>query len=137
MPEGRRHDRAVREAADLRECVAPQSTVWHLSEILQCRMPQLRTVSVDSSLNAQLLPTVLSDIAGSVEAISFPGLGGLFIAHATGNLVIHAAHLVRGGGAPVAPMLSVPVFAIPATSTRASGSIASKTRFASVAAIPS
>jgi uncharacterized membrane protein YoaK (UPF0700 family) len=65
---------------------------------------------VESSLNAKLLPTVLSVIAGSVDAIGFLGLGGLFTAHVTGNLVILAAHLVRGSGAPVAPMLSVPVF---------------------------
>jgi uncharacterized membrane protein YoaK (UPF0700 family) len=106
-------------------------------EVVERRMPRFRTALVDSSLNAQLLPTVLSSIAGSVDAISRPGLGGLFIAHVTGNLVIHAAHLVRGAGAPVAPMLSVPVFAMPATSTRASAWIASKTRSASVAAIPS
>lgn len=53
---------------------------------------------------------MLSVIAGSVDAISFLGLGGLFTAHITGNLVILAAHLVNGGVAPVAPMLSVPVF---------------------------
>jgi len=53
---------------------------------------------------------VLSVIAGSVDVISFLGLGGLFTAHITGNLVILAAHLVNGGAAPVAPMLSVPVF---------------------------
>jgi uncharacterized membrane protein YoaK (UPF0700 family) len=63
---------------------------------------------VESSLSAKLLPTVLGAIAGSVDAISFLGLGG-FIAHVTGNLVILAAHLVSGGEAAVAPMLSVPV----------------------------
>jgi uncharacterized membrane protein YoaK (UPF0700 family) len=57
-----------------------------------------------------LLPTVLSVIAGSVDAIGFLGLGGLFTAHVTGNLVILAAHLVSGGETAVAPMLSVPVF---------------------------
>src|SRR5439155_9253455 len=56
------------------------------------------------------LPSLLSVIAGSVDVISFLGLGGLFTAHITGNLVILAAHLVNGGAAPVAPMLSVPVF---------------------------
>ncbi len=53
---------------------------------------------------------MLSVIAGSVDAIGFLGLGGLFTAHVTGNLVILAGHLVSGSGAPVAPMLSVPVF---------------------------
>jgi uncharacterized membrane protein YoaK (UPF0700 family) len=81
-----------------------------MSEIVQRRTPRLRTPLVESSLSARLLPTVLSIIAGSVDAIGFLGLGGLFTAHVTGNLVILAAHLVSGSGAPVAPMLSVPVF---------------------------
>ncbi|HVH82025.1 MAG TPA: YoaK family protein [Stellaceae bacterium] len=58
----------------------------------------------------KLLPTVLSLAAGSVDVISFLGLGGLFAAHITGNLVILAAHSVSGGSAQLAPMLSVPVF---------------------------
>src|SRR5271163_1284914 len=66
--------------------------------------------SVDSSLGAKLLPGVLSVTAGSVDVISFLGLGGLFTAHITGNLVILAAHIVSGGNAALAPMLSVPVF---------------------------
>jgi uncharacterized membrane protein YoaK (UPF0700 family) len=65
---------------------------------------------VDSSLGAKLLPTVLSLIAGSADVISFLGLGGLFTAHITGNLVILAAHIVNGGSTPLAPILSVPVF---------------------------
>ena len=72
--------------------------------------PRVPTPSIESSLSVRLLPTVLSIIAGSVDAIGFLGLGGLFTAHVTGNLVILAAHLVSGTGAPVAPMLSVPVF---------------------------
>src|SRR3977135_4004216 len=81
-----------------------------MSEIAQFRTPRVPTPSIESSLNANLLPTVLSIIAGSVDAIGFLGLGGLFIAHVTGNLVILAAHLVSGSGAPVASTLSVPVF---------------------------
>ena len=57
-----------------------------------------------------MLPAVLSVIAGSVDAISFLGLGGLFTAHVTGNLVVFVAHLATGGHAPVANILSVPVF---------------------------
>ncbi len=68
--------------------------------------------SADSSLAAKLLPTVLSLIAGSVDAIGFVGLGGLFTAHVTGNLVILAAHVVAGEEASVAIMASVLVFII-------------------------
>jgi uncharacterized membrane protein YoaK (UPF0700 family) len=74
------------------------------------RIGRVSPPSVDSSLGAKLLPTVLSLIAGSVDVISFLGLGGLFSAHITGNLVILAAHLVSGGSAQLAPILSVPVF---------------------------
>ena len=74
--------------------------------------------SVDSSLGTKLLPGVLSLTAGSVDVISFLGLGGLFTAHITGNLVILAAHLASGDAAPVAPMLSVPVFMVVLSLTR-------------------
>jgi uncharacterized membrane protein YoaK (UPF0700 family) len=66
--------------------------------------------SVDSTFGTKLLPSVLGLTAGAVDAISFLGLGGLFAAHVTGNLVILAAHLVNGGAAPVVHILSVPVF---------------------------
>jgi uncharacterized membrane protein YoaK (UPF0700 family) len=66
--------------------------------------------SVDSTWGTRLLPTVLSVTAGSADVISFLGLGGLFNSHITGNLVILAAHLVNGESAPVAHLLSVPVF---------------------------
>ena len=81
-----------------------------MSETAKRRTPRFWTPLVETSLNAKLLPTVLSVIAGSVDAIGFLGLGGLFTAHVTGNLVILAAHLVSAGEARVAPMLSVPVF---------------------------
>ncbi len=73
---------------------------------------QVLTPSVDASLGMKLLPTVLSMTAGSVDVISFLGLGGLFTAHITGNLVILASRIVTGGEAPLAPMLSVPVFMV-------------------------
>ncbi|HXO02129.1 MAG TPA: DUF1275 family protein, partial [Stellaceae bacterium] len=66
--------------------------------------------AVDSTLGGKLLPSVLSVTAGSVDVIGFLGLGGLFTAHITGNLVILAAHVASGGAAGLAPMLSVPVF---------------------------
>jgi uncharacterized membrane protein YoaK (UPF0700 family) len=68
--------------------------------------------SVDDSLGTKLLPAVLSVIAGSADTISFVGLGGLFAAHITGNLVLIAAHVVAGGEARLAHMLSVPVFIV-------------------------
>ncbi len=66
--------------------------------------------SVDDGVAAKLLPLVLSVTAGSVDVIGFLGLGGLFTAHITGNLVLLAAHVVTGGSARPAAMLSVPVF---------------------------
>ena len=43
--------------------------------------------SVSDRLGTTLLTFVLSVIAGSVDVIGFLGLGALFIAHVTGNLV--------------------------------------------------
>jgi uncharacterized membrane protein YoaK (UPF0700 family) len=65
---------------------------------------------VDSSPALRPLPFVLSVIAGCTDVISFLGLGGLFTAHITGNLVILAAHVISGEPAQVALILSVPVF---------------------------
>jgi uncharacterized membrane protein YoaK (UPF0700 family) len=59
-----------------------------------------------------LLPTVLSTTAGAIDVIGFLALGGLFIAHITGNLVILAAHYVTGGFCQIGPLLSVPVFVL-------------------------
>jgi uncharacterized membrane protein YoaK (UPF0700 family) len=66
--------------------------------------------SIDSPPSMKLLTGVLSLTAGSVDVIVFLGLGGLFTAHITGNLVILAAHIVTGGVAQWAAILSVPVF---------------------------
>jgi uncharacterized membrane protein YoaK (UPF0700 family) len=66
--------------------------------------------SVDQSLAMMLLPTVLSLIAGSCDIITFIGLGGLFTAHITGNLVVLTARAVAGDHAPISYILSVPVF---------------------------
>lgn len=84
--------------------------------LISCDMPPESTAasaaapSVDSSRGTKLLPGVLSMIAGFVDAICFLGLGGLFAAHITGNLVILAAHIVTGRATPLASILSVPVF---------------------------
>lgn len=55
------------------------------------------------------LPPVLSAVAGMVDVISFVSLK-LFTAHVTGNLVVIAALLVRGGPPDIAQILVVPVF---------------------------
>jgi uncharacterized membrane protein YoaK (UPF0700 family) len=62
----------------------------------------------------QRLPPLLSVIAGMVDVIGFLSLG-LFTAHITGNLVVIAALLVRGGAPNMAQVLSVPVFVIAVT----------------------
>jgi uncharacterized membrane protein YoaK (UPF0700 family) len=66
--------------------------------------------SIDDSLATKLLPFVLSLTAGSVDIIGFLGLGGLFTAHITGNIVVLAAKLVDGEQAPITYIISVPVF---------------------------
>src|SRR5258705_9130993 len=57
------------------------------------------------------LPTLLGVVAGMVDVIGFLTLG-LFTAHVTGNLVVIAALLVRGGPPHMAQVLAVPVFAL-------------------------
>jgi uncharacterized membrane protein YoaK (UPF0700 family) len=74
--------------------------------------------SVDDVPGLQLLIIVLSLVAGSADVISFLRLGGLFVAHITGNLAILAAHLVTGTPGNVALLLSVPVFVLALGLTR-------------------
>jgi uncharacterized membrane protein YoaK (UPF0700 family) len=57
------------------------------------------------------LPTLLSAVAGMVDVIGYLSLG-LFTAHITGNLVVIAALLVRGGQPNMAQVLSVPAFIV-------------------------
>ena len=80
--------------------------------------PAVRIPSVDESPCTKVLPFVLALVAGSVDVIGFLGLSGLFVAHITGNLVIFAAHFVAGSGAPLALMISVPVFVAALALTR-------------------
>jgi uncharacterized membrane protein YoaK (UPF0700 family) len=56
------------------------------------------------------LPPLLSVIAGMVDLIGFLSLGNLFTAHITGNLVVIAALVVRGGPVNPAQVLAIPVF---------------------------
>jgi uncharacterized membrane protein YoaK (UPF0700 family) len=58
------------------------------------------------------LVAVLSMTAGAVDAIGFLGLGGLFIAHITGNIVVVVAHYIAGGFSRIGPLIAVPVFIV-------------------------
>src|SRR5260370_8426268 len=58
------------------------------------------------------LPTLLSVIAGMVDLTGFLTLGNIFTAHITGNLVLVAALVVRGGRMNPAQVLAIPVFII-------------------------
>jgi uncharacterized membrane protein YoaK (UPF0700 family) len=78
-----------------------------VSELPHAGVPIL---SIDHSLGTKFLPFVLSMTAGSTDVIGFLGLGGLFTAHITGNLVVLAAKVVAGETAPVSFLISVPVF---------------------------
>jgi uncharacterized membrane protein YoaK (UPF0700 family) len=66
----------------------------------------------------QIVLILLSVTAGSADAIGFLGLGGLFIAHITGNLVILAAHIAAGDEASLSHVLSFPVFIVALVVTR-------------------
>jgi len=71
------------------------------------------------------LPPLLSVVAGMVDLIGFLSLGNLFTAHITGNLVVIAALVVRGGPMNLAQILAIPVFVLAVAATwllaRASG----------------
>jgi uncharacterized membrane protein YoaK (UPF0700 family) len=74
--------------------------------------------SVDNRRAVQVVLVLLSVTAGSVDAIGFLGLGGLFIAHITGNLVILAARIAAKHEAPLANIISFPVFIVALAVTR-------------------
>ena len=74
------------------------------------KVARTTALTVEDSLCTKLLPFVLSLAAGSMDIIGFLGLGGLFTAHVTGNVVVLAAKLVAGDEAPLAFLISVPVF---------------------------
>jgi uncharacterized membrane protein YoaK (UPF0700 family) len=64
-----------------------------------------------------LLPPLLSVIAGMVDLTGFFTLGKLFTAHVTGNLVLAAAASVGGGPLNVAQVLAIPVFMLAVAAT--------------------
>ena len=74
--------------------------------------------SIEDSFGLKLLPFVLSTIAGSLDVTGFLGLGGLFTAHITGNVVVLAARLVAHEPSPLSYAISVPVFMVILVLTR-------------------
>jgi uncharacterized membrane protein YoaK (UPF0700 family) len=59
----------------------------------------------------RLLSPLLAVVAGMVDVIGFLSLG-IFTAHITGNLVVIAAVLVRGGEPNMAQIVAVPMFIV-------------------------
>ena len=70
-----------------------------------------------SSRAEQRLVTLLSVIAGMVDLIGFLTLGNVFTAHITGNVVVFAAVLVRGGPLNPAQAIAIPVFMLAVAGT--------------------
>jgi uncharacterized membrane protein YoaK (UPF0700 family) len=83
--------------------------LWPIGDKWEGR-PLTTTSWVTGFRGCWLLPAFLSTTAGAVDVIGFLALGGLFIAHITGKLVVLAAHYVTGSFGEVGPLLSVPVF---------------------------
>ena len=92
----------------------------------------MRSRSIEQSRAASSLPLVLSVIAGSVDVIGFLGLGGLFTAHITGNLVVLAAKVVAGEPAPISYLFAVPVFMAALALTKLLGGGLEQMRIASL-----
>ena len=88
--------------------------------------------SVDQSFAMILLPTVLSLIAGSCDIITFIGLGGLFTAHITGNIVVLIARVFAGEKGPLSYILSAPVFIAALAVTTLLAALLGRARIASL-----
>ncbi len=74
------------------------------------------SAAIDVASMQRRLPPLLAVIAGTVDVIGFLGLK-LFTAHVTGNLVVIAALLVRGGPPNIAQVMAVPVFMLAVAAT--------------------
>lgn len=70
--------------------------------------------------------------AGAVDVIGFLGLGGLFAAHITGNIVIIAAHFATGKFSQTGPLLAVPVFMLMLALMTMLGAKIAKTHFSAL-----
>src|SRR5262252_207871 len=83
--------------------------------------PPTANATAASNLAPQVLagrlPPLLSVIAGMVDLTGFLTLGNVFTAHITGNLVVIAALVVRGGRINVTQILAIPVFVLAVTAT--------------------
>lgn len=83
-------------------------------------MHPLASPSDETAMASRLekqLPTLLSVIAGMVDLTGFLTLGNIFTAHITGNLVLVAALMARGGRMNPAQVLAIPVFMIGVAAT--------------------
>jgi uncharacterized membrane protein YoaK (UPF0700 family) len=81
-----------------------------MSKESSTRQPSPEPVSIGSVPGwERRVPLVLSTIAGTVDVIGLLSFQ-LFTAHITGNLVVIAALLVRGGPPDAAQVLAVPAF---------------------------
>jgi len=72
--------------------------------------------AVKRSLSGRWLPTLLSVIAGMVDAIGLLSLG-IFTAHVTGNIVVIGALIVRHNRVSPAQILATPVFILAVAAT--------------------
>jgi len=75
-------------------------------------LPQAPDEALALSRLEDRLSPLLSVIAGMVDLTGFFTLGNIFTAHVTGNLVVAAALVVRGGPVNLAQALAIPVFMI-------------------------
>ena len=92
--------------------MASESLLSGLPDIAKGPERVVSAPSVDNWRAVQVVLILLSVTAGSVDVIGFLGLRGLFIAHITGNLVILAAHIAANDEAPLANIISFPVFIV-------------------------
>ena len=89
----------------------------------QPNSPALQSINGSAADNLELsafgerLPPLLSVIAGMVDLTGFFTLGNIFTAHVTGNLVLAAAAMVRGGQLNTAQALAIPVFIVAVAAT--------------------
>lgn len=82
----------------------------HVLKLLAAKSIEIEEAPESERLQ-KTVPPLLAGIGGTVDVIGFLSLK-LFTAHVTGNLVVLAAVLVRGGPTNPAQILAVPVFLI-------------------------